>query len=272
MTPVATGLRIPSLVNTFDTRYLVLLSTRVIQNYSTRVCGIRQGLEIGMDLAPFMNDVTTERPVSLLVTTPTFRFSDGANVSWHLVKEPMIQRPGQTDPRQTASWAFNSSDTPAFLYSDFTASAVDVKGAPVNYPLTLLTYAPPTWAQDWQPIAGLKAIRDIRYPWASDQAWDSINEDVPGNWRISLYASILQTDPATRPGIVFNPAVASNGTALGGPPEEDFIFKYSFPGGEIAPAAGPQFWRIYGSILFEDEVAADNYELAASPRRNPGST
>lgn len=266
-TPAATGLRIPSLVNTFDTRYLFLLSTRVITGSRTRVLGIRQGLEIGLDIGPQLG-LTVERPVSLMVTTPTFRFSDGANVSWHLVKEPMIDRRMPQKPlTQTDSFAFKCADTPAFLYEAFTASLTDpMTGAPINYPVTLTAYTPPRFPIDWQPIAGLKILRDIRYPWKSDLAWHSINEDVPGNWRISLYATVLQTNPATRPGMVFGSGIATNGTAIGGPPEEDFIYKYTFLG-ERAPTVGPKFWRIYGSILFEDEIAADAYENGPSPRK-----
>jgi len=265
-TPVWTGLRIPRFVNTAQTRYLVLLSTRTIQNGRTKVCGIRQGLEIGMDLSSQLG-ITTERPVSMLVTTPTFRFSDGGNVSWHLVAEPMIRRTVQKPLTQTDSWAYETSDTPAFLYETFASALVDpATGSPINYPLNLTAYAPPTFPIDWQPIAGLKVLRDIRYPWDNDEAWNSLNHEVNGNWRISLYASILQTNPATRPGIIFGGAVATDGSAMGGPPEEDFIYKYTFGGGDV-PVTGPQFWRIYGSILFEDEVAADAYDMGSSPRK-----
>lgn len=254
--PVATGLRIPSFVNTPDTRYLVLLASKVIQNTKTRVLGIRQGLEIGLNIGPQLS-LTVERPVTMLVTTPTFRFSDGANVSWHLVKESMDRRTVQRPLTETDSWAFQNSDTPAFLYQSFTASSVSSLGAPINYPVNLTGYVPPQYPLDWQTIAGLKVLHDIRYPWQDDRAWDSIDERVDGNFRISLYASILQTNPATRPGIIYGGTIATDGTANGGPPEEDFIYKYTF-GGE-GPAVGPQFWRIYGSILFEDEVAEDAY-------------
>jgi hypothetical protein len=164
----------------------------------------------------------------------------------------MIKRPGQQPLTQTASFAWKNSDTPAFLFQDFTTSNPLASGAPTNYAVDLTAYTPPKFPIDWQPIAGLKAMRDIRYPWQDDRAWDCINEPVDGNWRVSLYASVLQTNPATRPGIVFGSAIATDGSALGGPPEEDFIYKFTFGGGE-EPTVGPQFWRIYGSILFEDE-------------------
>jgi hypothetical protein len=251
--PSFTGLRIPSFVNSPTTRYLALLSTRVTHT-KVRVCGIRQGLEIGMNIGPALG-LAVERPVSLLVTTPTFRFSDGANVSWHLVREPMARRTTQRPLSETASWAYQTSDTPAFLYSTFTSSAVDpATGAPINYPLNLTSYAPPTYPFDWQPIAGLRSINDIRFPWTSEEAWEGVGQDVEANWRVSLYASILQTNAATRPGNVFGAGIATDGSAMGGPPEEDFIYKYTFPGGEEAPTIAPIFWRIYGSILFEDDV------------------
>jgi len=253
-TPAATGLRIPALVNGPDNRYLFLLATRVVNSGFTRVLGIRQYLEIGLDIAPQLG-IETERPVTLSVVTPTFRFSDGANVSWHLVKEPTPTRDNRTPRTQAPSFGFQTSDSPALLYAGFTAANVTATGAPVNYPVDLTSYTPPTWVNDWQPIAGLKALRDIRYPWVDNQAWDSIDEVVGGgSWRISLYASVLQTNPLTRPGIIYGPTIATDGSAVGGPPEEDFIYKFTFPTSETAPAQGPQFWRIAGSILFEDEV------------------
>jgi hypothetical protein len=258
--PLATGIRIPSLVNTATTRYLVLLASRTISNGRTRICGIRQGLEIGLDLAPQLG-ITTERPVTFPVVTPTFRFSDGANVSWHLVKEPMIRRTNLQKLTDTDSWTYLSSDTPTFLYQTFTSSNVDALGRPIDYPLTLTAYTPPNYVNEWETIAGLRNIHDIRYPWDCDQAWDSIDERIDGDFRISLYASILQTNPATRPGIIYGTGIATNGSAVGGPPEEDFIYKYSFAAGEVLPKQGPQFWRVYGSILFEDEIAEDVYNL-----------
>lgn len=254
--PLATGLRIPSFVNTPDTRYLVLLASRVIQNTQTRVLGIRQGLEIGLDIGPQLGP-TVQRPVTFPVVTPTFRFSDGANVSWHLVKEPTIRRTVVRPLTEIDSWSYQTSDTPSFLYQSFTSSNVTPLGQPINYPLSITGYTPPQYQFEWENIAGLKAIHDIRYPWSSNQAWNSIDEMVDGNFRISLYASILQTNPATRPGIVYGNGIAIDGTAVGGPPEEDFIYKYTFA--SEGPTVGPQFWRVYGSILFEDEIAEDAY-------------
>jgi hypothetical protein len=137
---------------------------------------------------------------------------------------------------------------------------VTPQGAPIDYPLTLTSYTPPNYVNEWENVAGLRAFHDIRYPWDCDDAWNSIDERIDGDFRISLYASILQTNPATRPGIVFGNGIATDGTAVGGPPEEDFIYKYTFGGGDF-PLTGPQFWRVYGSILFEDEIAEDVYNL-----------
>jgi hypothetical protein len=250
-TPVATGLRIPSLVNTPTTRYLALLATKVITT-KTKVCGIRQGLEIGLDLGPQLQ-IVQQRPMTMCVVTPTFRFSDGANVSWHLVREPMPLRVGQRPKTDTDSWTYQAADTPSFLYDDFIASQTTLMGQPINYALNLTSYTPPRFVGDFQNIAGLKSIRDIRYPWTAT-GWNSIDEEVTGICRVSLYASILQTDPLNRPGTVFGEGITTNGSAEGSAPEENFIAKYTFTETETTPAAGPQFWRVYGSILFEDEV------------------
>ena len=254
-TPVWTGLRIPTLVNTPTTRYLFLLDTRPFSARNGMVLGIAQGLEIGMDLGPQLSlPAGQQRPVSFPVISPTFRFSDGANVSWHLVKEPMnrrvIHRPG-TD---TQSFAFQTSDTPALLYQTFTAANVTPTGAPVNYPLDLTAYSPPLYPIDWQGIGGLETLHDIRYPWQlGSTAWHSLEETVEQGWRVSLYASVLQTNPATRPGIVLGTGIATNGTAVGLPPEEAFIQAFTFTAVE-EPTQGPIFWRVYGRILFEDDT------------------
>jgi hypothetical protein len=262
-TSAALGLRVPTLVNTNSNRYLFLLATRVLQNVRTTLKGIRLGADIGVDIAPFL-ELGVARPVLLPISTPGFQFSDGGNVSWHLVREPMINRLGQRPLTDTASFSFVQADTPSFLYQTFSASSTTALGQPVNYPVTLTGYTPPPFQYEWQSLAGYRSNPDIsRFPWNSDRAWDSLNEELFENCRVSLYASVLQTNPARRPGITLGTGIATDGSAVGLPPEEAFIKAFTFTG---ETTVAPIFWRVYGALLFEDEVGGSESPLDATWR------
>lgn len=248
--PTGPGLRIPTVLPGDagpDTRprYFFQLASREISEGKTRVRGIRQGLAIGCNASAIDGLVY---PVTKIVETPNWSFIDG-NVSWHLVREPNTRRVFQQPTTNGPSWRYTESDTPAMLYQSFVNSAVNPStGSPVQYNLGLTSYVPPAPGA-WEPIAGLGNFKDIRFPWKGrGDISNNINEVVEGSWRISLYASILQTNPSTR--LQANIPAISNiySGALG--PEEAFLA--TFDGGEGVP--GPAiYWSVFGSILFEDE-------------------
>lgn len=258
--PQAPGLRVPSVL-TGDhpptrPRYLFLLATRKILN-TCRLIGIRQGLTIGN----FLNaDAPSTYPLELFVTSPTWKFVDG-NVSWHLVYEDNAQpNPHQLTITDTQNWAKDCSDSPAMLYSTFTNGVVNVNGAPILYMENLTAYTPPQLQNSWKPIAGdLKNFYDLRFPYTGDGAWRAFGGSDGGIWleagrRVSLYASILQTNPATRPNSV--PSIAGPPVAVAGglPPEEAFVSLMAQLNSGEASSLGAQYWRVLGALIFEDEI------------------
>lgn len=87
-------------------------------------------------------------------------------------------------------------------------------------------------------------MKGLYYPWNATSD-DKLNIVVNGNCRISLYASVLQTNPATR--LAATALTASNVISSGIAPEDAFVANF----------AGAMYWRIYGAILFDDEFGAD---------------
>lgn len=249
-TPSYGGLRIPQPQFSPVNRYLFCLAT--FSTEGGRIRGIRQGLKIGIDTDSGTSVV--ERPLEMWVQTPDFRFPDG-NVSWHLVKESNQRLVTKVDPRNAQSWARLQSDGPALLYDAFTNTNLTPTGAPILYNLDLTAYTPPQVATNWQPVGGLGTFFDVRFPWTNANAWNSV--DIPiTKGRYSLYASVLQTNPVTRIAADY-PVVPASGTSnpnlnFGTSiPEEAFIA--AFPPTEGDDNAGVIYWRIYGSLIVEDE-------------------
>jgi hypothetical protein len=240
------GLRIPPVLSIESTpatqpRYLFLLAQRNISRGKTKVRGIRQGLKLGVNISSVDGLTCSEE---FLVQTPDFKFIDG-NVSWHLVREPNDVVQGFTPSTDGPNWYRRNSSVAAMLYETFTNSNVDpTTGAPQFYDVGLTAYKAPT-PENWQPIAGLGNIKDIRFPWNAPTDAHAVEELVEGSCKISLYASVLQTNPTTRLITTF-PSVAD--VYPGGlSPESAFI--NSFRVEDRSPVI---YWRIFGSILFED--------------------
>jgi hypothetical protein len=248
-----TGLRIPKVLPG-DTplnrpRYLFLLATRTILN-PCKLIGIRQGLTIGNFLE---EDAPNLRPVEFFVTTPNFKFSDG-NVSWHLVYEDnVLPNPHELTITDAQNWSKDCADGPAMLYNTFTNTVTNVNGAPIFYMQNLTAYTPPQFQNQWRPVADdLKNFYDLRFPYQSDNAWRAFGKgiELEVGRRISLYASVLQTNSDTRQDDLPSPAV------LGYPPEEAFIsFMSTNGGGGEEPTLGAIYWRVMGGLVFEDEIA-----------------
>jgi hypothetical protein len=239
--PNCAGLRVPMLAS--PNRYLFLLSTHRVQYPGCLVHKLRQ-------LATLICYFTSAGVTSFIevdLTSVFFQFPDG-NISWHLVLEPdttIIQR----SPLEAPSFAYYISDTPALLFDTGTWAAgfFDVlTGAPLFYDQGMLTYAPPTDVPNrWLPVPGYGDRSDIFCPWRSDTPV-AVQVPVPmdSNYRISLYASVLQTNPATRP--IPSGAGANQG------PDWGFIDQFPAGGGEESPAvSGVVYGRVGGAMLVE---------------------
>jgi hypothetical protein len=255
--PGALGLRVPSVLNSAivppqQPRYLFCVATRVIERAKTTIRGIRQGLTIGINRSATTN---LDLPYEFLVTNPWWRFPDG-NVSWHLVREPNDVQTLQRPTTDAASWRYLQTDQPAMLYKSagFAAGTTNpATGAPLFYNVGLNAYVPPTFsAASHQPIANLGNLKSIAFPY-EPQSDNQLNIVVNGNCRISLYASVLQTNPRTRLQAI---ALTAANVISGGIANEDaFVSNFTSTVDEVIVA--PIYWRVFGSILFDDDFGAD---------------
>jgi hypothetical protein len=107
----------------------------------------------------------------------------------------------------------------------------------------MATYTPPiNITPTWEDVVGLSNVHDLRAPWRDSPVWNSLNVNIRGPRRLSLYASVLQTNPSTRPTATFPASEPDNMTT----PEEYFVKQYTGGG------TGPIYWRVGGSLLVED--------------------
>lgn len=260
--PTSLGLRIPSVLPGSGTqpRYLFLLATLNISRGRIKVRGIRQGLTIGAyNLAQSPTPFLMEE---FLVTSPFWHFPDG-NVSWHLVREPADRREFVRPNTDGPSWAFRETSTSAMLYekASYAAGFAQPSGAPINYSLGLETYQPP-FPYAWQPIAGMGNMKDMRSPWNAPTNAIAMDEIVEGTCRVSLYASVLQTNPATcpRPNILGAGLSAATFYPGGLTPETAFHWSFTQSGQEGANY-GVRYASVFGAILFEDlQADSEEYE------------
>lgn len=235
----ATGLRVPGLLPisegaTLPSRYLFQLASLGISS-EERVCirGIRQLLEIGLAQP---QEGLSAYPTILPVTTPNWHFVDG-NVSWHLMRIPIRNRP-RIPPTNADSFIFRNAfpgASGALLYESatFPAGHVNAQGRPDFY-VNMTSYVPPNAGQPYgTPL--LPTIHEIRYPWWSPHSSDSLKLIVEGPCYVVLFASVLQSASGRH----LEGVTAAN---LLGMPEEAFLLNFSSGGTPV------QYWRVGGLI------------------------
>lgn len=233
-----TGLRVPTLVS--PNRYVFLCATRRVAYPGFIVHKVRQHVTLcfGLTTPAAGTTVWVEQPQA----APMFQFVDG-NVSWHLVVEP-CQTALQRSSKEAASFSFYESDEPALLFEDATWTAGNfnpLTGAPIVYDVGMATYVPPgNIPTRWNPVPGYGCRNDVFAPWTSDT---TVAVQVPverdSNVKVSLYATVLQTNPSTRPTIAVS-------ASLG--PDWQFVAQYPFADGTNT---GVQYGRVAGAMLVE---------------------
>lgn len=254
--PTTAGLRVPPVLQgngegafPLQPRYLFCLATLSLDH--GRLLGIRQGLTIGLN-AQVTNPPV--RPMEMEVTTPTFHFVDG-NVSWHLVQEKAQPMPVQAPTSDSANWIHSQSQGPALLYDTATFAAGTFNpttGAPFFYTVGLKAYSPPQVIGNWTDLCGLGNFSDIRFPHRSSRSWAAL--DVEFENRVSLYASVLQTNPVTRLAPSAYPGAGNpQANFTSASPEEGFIAAWQgLNGPSFEPTImGPAYYRIFGSLIVE---------------------
>jgi hypothetical protein len=216
-----TGLIVPEAPTPDQThRYLFRLAAiEVPPGAALWMRGLRLAVTIGADVpVPNQNCLYG---LELDVTSSFWAFQDG-NVSFHFRTQP-LRASGLLTPTSllpATDVGFENSLDSALLY----------------LPGNLVPYVPPGAGQPpGYGIGSLGTIRDPnRFPWQNEQG-HTVDIHISGPRTIALYASVHQTDPATR---CVLPTVADT-SALS--PEDRFVLQY--------PQA--RYKRVAGAIIGE---------------------
>lgn len=222
------GLRVPN-TPTVDQRHRYLfrlLGIQVANNRALLVRGLRQMLTIGGypatgGRAP-VGSATP--PVELEVTSPGWHFVDG-NVSWHLRVENDFQtRLHVVDSAQQpgTSPSLEGLD-PALIYTAPITGAYNPPGAGI----------PPG-----RDVGELGTFHDVRFPWGQTD-WELSIPLIRGPGTVVFYASVHQTNPATRP------ATYSPAGGFGLRPEDQFVATLE------RDAIGAFYQRVAGALTVE---------------------
>ena len=164
-------------------RQLLRLAAIAVPPYgSCRVRGLRQAVGIGTVLADRGSETVppTQYVVEIDQTSPFWAFQDG-NISWHLrfihgVTMNATYNIGVSTPGRSLN--YTGTDSSRLITNDGSTPAA--RGYPPG-----------------KPLGGLGTFRDIRYPWGIGEV-ATLDFEVHGPGVLGLYASVKQTDPATR--------------------------------------------------------------------------
>ena len=247
----APGLRVPLFPNTNTTRYMFLLATCQIDQPGIRLVGMKTHYTIGSYFRQ-----SASLPFSVQeqkVETPEFSFPDG-NVSFHLVLEPNVKTVLQRPSTDAANFCFREADGPALLYGTPGTTGLTpcswsagyfspITGAPLYYSAGMTGYLPPSKVSQWEPVASLGCFYHGRE--------DNIDLWIPArsSQRLSLYATVLQTNPATRS----LASIESSGPIQNAPPEQRPVLQFpqTVDGSENILTYGYAIWRVYGEIIVD---------------------
>lgn len=212
----------PPPTSSSNTRYMFQLARAQFNaGQVARLVGMRQYVTIGQGVEN--GEDSTVYPIERPIVTPSWRFPDG-NISWHL-RRFELQPNTNANTHNRSGLSFRNSGTPALLYT----RAPDEMGgyASVRPPGNVV-------------IPDLGNFHDIRFPWLSDRAWDSLDIEIRGPCSIGLFCSVQQTDPDSRVTLALTTPPAGGFGCLN--PEDAFLL--NFP--------DTVYTRVAGSLIFED--------------------
>jgi hypothetical protein len=248
--PVATGLRVPSLVGP-TYRFLVAVVDLTVGD---ELVGMRQfaeiasyALEPGEDSSPPPAPVYPEkRPI----VTAGWHFFDTAPIVWTLTFEPIANFVRRAGPFDQLSFLLNDTTGPALVYETAAFPAFPLLP---GY-LGLSAYTPPV-------MRGIKEYqwKDIRFPQQQNEFF-AIRRPMHAPTRVRLYVDAQQTDPSNRfqPDLTTLSPPALFGFGTGIVPEERFL--QLFPTSAVLHAVG-------GALLYDR--GAHRGELADPERIAP---
>ncbi len=161
-------------------RYLFRLAAISVPAYgSCRVRGLRQAVGIGTVLS---DDSPSQYVVEIDQTSPFWSFPDG-NISWHLQFIPGAS----ADPQPGSSVVVPGRST-------------DTQGTDASRLVRTpdLVLPPSNGRPPGKAIGGLGTFRDIRFPWGFGGQVSLLDFEVQGPGVLAFFASVKQTNPATR--------------------------------------------------------------------------
>lgn len=166
-------------------------------------------------------------------TSEWWRFIDG-NVSFHLKWTQQVQSKRHiVDPLQRAGLS------PSTFGVDSAVLYVPTGADPLGPP-----YTPPgAGIPPGRDVDFLGTLRELRYPWGNTD-W-SLHVPVIGPGKVTLYASVYQTDPDTRlkPPQLVPPAPFTDPVLCGMRPEDQFLMQH--PTCRYARVAGALLLDLY---------------------------
>jgi hypothetical protein len=239
--PYWVGQRIPSAPPQNGSRYLFLLAIKRIDAHrKIRLVGMRQLVTIGQYVQVVVDEqVVASYPIELEVTSPYFKFPD-ANISWHLRRVPPMYQNVTANTNNCESRQFRYGQSPALLFENPTTDAGE--------------YLPPYGGQPPGNILvpDLATFHDLRFPWRNSQVWQELDVEIEGPCDVALFASVKQTDPNSRTPLIVPPGVPLETLSR----EDAFIAKplnNADPKQQVGMAPNAVYWRIAGSLIFEEE-------------------
>jgi hypothetical protein len=248
------GLRVPTLATPTlpaggaQLRYLFnLASFTVGDGACVRLRGYRQLVTLGYAQPLGSEEDASVYVVEQEVTSPYWRFTDG-NISWHIhvfggpnaADVPKgVTAPFTDVVRDTVSYKRYWADSPCLLYGP--GSGIAPGGI---YP-NIATYIPPNNGKPWGSAIASKqgTFYDLRTPWRTHGAWDSLDIPVRGPATVAFFASVRQSNPSTRLALI--PPHGLEGTFYAGGLSAEEQFLQNFP--------NAIYWRVGGSLILELE-------------------
>jgi hypothetical protein len=189
--------------------------------------GIRQMLTL-LQYSTGSSEDEGAYPLEFQITSPFWRPPD-SQVVWGVRRIPPDAQPAYSHPANAEGLSFRYANTAALLFeTPPPAYTAPFGGQFPGFPGDALT-------------PDLAMIRDLRFPWVDDHAWDSLSVPFEGPCDIALFAKVVQTVPANRQGLALPlnqlPFVL---------PEDAFI-------ATNGPAPNAVLFRIAGSLIFKIE-------------------
>jgi hypothetical protein len=266
------GMKVPTLATQslpsavgqgLDSRYLFHLAS--FQVPPSGGCSRIIGYRLLVELWAVQSTVNGNRVVRQTVYDPGFVLSD-ANWSWHMryipgagCLENIRGGGGLATPAVQSDGTFVNLDGTAFRMSSQSALLYETLKIPLGDPfyVDLSDYVPPNKGRPWgEPLANMGTFYGVSTNWSSDSAWSSLDIPCVQPGTYALFASVRQTNTATRVNLTAPGTFFSGGLGA----EEAFLL--NFAGASTPPFIGV----VGGSLIVEHDVEECYFEEYGMPK------